>query len=97
DNSSDDLPEAEVSEETKKTLPETEIKIKILEDTKANDSKAQSLITVLSDDEPENFSDDEEFTNDNEEDGSFCGFTDDDDEGYYYDLNTGETYTKSEH
>ncbi|CAG8576296.1 4956_t:CDS:2, partial [Paraglomus occultum] len=62
DNSSDDLPEAEVS------------------DTKANDNKPQSLITALSDDEPENFSDDDEFTNDNEEDGSFCGFSDDDDE-----------------
>ncbi|CAG8706455.1 4928_t:CDS:2, partial [Ambispora leptoticha] len=30
--------------------------------------------------EPENFSDDDEFTNDNEDDGSFCGFSDDDDE-----------------
>ncbi|CAG8648093.1 10796_t:CDS:1, partial [Paraglomus occultum] len=64
-------------------------------DTKANDNKPQSLITALFDDEPENFSDDDEFTNDNEEDESFCGFSDDDDEGYYYDLNTGETYTKS--
>ncbi|CAG8731183.1 1920_t:CDS:2, partial [Racocetra persica] len=27
----------------------------------------------------------------------FCGFSDDDDEGYYYDFNTGKTYTKSEH
>ncbi|CAG8650987.1 449_t:CDS:1, partial [Ambispora gerdemannii] len=30
------------------------------------------------------------------DDDGFCGFSDDDDEGYYYDLNTGETYTKSE-
>ncbi|CAG8805701.1 4978_t:CDS:1, partial [Racocetra persica] len=64
-------------------------------DTNANDNKPQSLITALSDDELENFSDDDEFTNDNEEDGSFCSFSDDDDEGYYYDLNTSETYTKS--
>ncbi|CAG8614453.1 2087_t:CDS:1, partial [Paraglomus occultum] len=30
------------------------------------------------------------------DDVSFYGFSDDDDEGYYYDLNTGETYKKSE-
>ncbi|CAG8438633.1 628_t:CDS:1, partial [Acaulospora colombiana] len=33
-------------------------------DTNANDNKPQSLITALSDDEPENFSSDDEFTND---------------------------------
>ncbi|CAG8622393.1 2679_t:CDS:2, partial [Ambispora leptoticha] len=46
-------------------LPE----IEILEDTKANDSKPQSLITALSDDEPENFSDDDDSFNNNEDDG----------------------------
>ncbi|CAG8532455.1 10872_t:CDS:2 [Paraglomus occultum] len=90
DNSSDDqdleLPEASINASTGTEVSE-------VSDTNANDNKPQSLITALSDDEPENFSD--EFTNDNEEDGSFCTFSDDDDEGYYYDLNTSETYTKS--
>ncbi|CAG8644920.1 12227_t:CDS:2, partial [Ambispora leptoticha] len=41
---------------------------------------------------------DDEFSDNNEEedDGGYCGFSNDD-EGYYYDLNTGETYTKSEY
>ncbi|CAG8581925.1 16464_t:CDS:2, partial [Dentiscutata erythropus] len=73
----------------------TILSVSRISDTNANDNKPQSLITALSDDELENFSDDDEFTNDNEEDGSFCSFSDDDDEGYYYDLNTSETYTKS--
>ncbi|CAG8447413.1 8942_t:CDS:2 [Ambispora leptoticha] len=30
------------------------------------------------------------------DDDGFCGFSDDDDEGYYYDLSTGETYRKSD-
>ncbi|CAG8760674.1 701_t:CDS:1, partial [Gigaspora rosea] len=51
-----------------------------ISDTNANNNKLQSLITALFDDEPEIFSDDDEFTNDNEEDGSFCSFSDDDDE-----------------
>ncbi|CAG8733687.1 11017_t:CDS:2, partial [Racocetra fulgida] len=80
DSSSDDLPEAELSEEAKKTLPGTEINVlpeKVLPeieilDTKANDSKPQSLITALSDDEPENFSDDDDSFNNNEDDGEFC-------------------------
>ncbi|CAG8601028.1 9893_t:CDS:2 [Cetraspora pellucida] len=82
DNSSDDLPEAELSEEAKKTLPGTEISVlpeKVLPEieilnTKANDSKPQSLITALSDDEPENFSDDDNSFNNNEDDGkvSYC-------------------------
>ncbi|CAG8845075.1 10211_t:CDS:1, partial [Racocetra persica] len=59
--------------------------------------KPQSLITALSDDEPENFSDDNDSFNNNEDDGEFCGFSDNDDEGYYYDFNTGKTYTKSEY
>ena len=94
DNSSDDqdseLPEASVNASTGTEVSE-------VSDTNANDNKPQSLITTLSDDEPENFSDDDEFTNDNEEDGSFCGFSDDDDEGYYYDLNTGETCRRQSH
>ncbi|CAG8598781.1 1883_t:CDS:2 [Ambispora gerdemannii] len=77
DNSSDDqdseLPEASVNASTGTEVSE-------VSDTNANDNKPQSLITTLSDDEPENFSDDDEFTNDNEDDGSFCGFSDDDDE-----------------
>ncbi|CAG8655181.1 2164_t:CDS:2, partial [Racocetra fulgida] len=83
-----ELPEASVNASTGTEVSE-------ISDTNANDNKPQSLITALSDDELENFSDDDEFTNDNEEDGSFCSFSDDDDEGYYYDLNTSETYTKS--
>ncbi|CAG8599206.1 17612_t:CDS:2, partial [Racocetra persica] len=38
-----------------------------------------------------------EDANASKDDDGFCGFSDDDDEGYYYDLNTGETYTKSEY
>ncbi|CAG8563072.1 1449_t:CDS:2 [Cetraspora pellucida] len=80
DNSLDDLPEAELSEEAKKTLPRTEISVlpkKVLPeieilDTKANDSKPQSLITALSDDEPENFFNNDDFFNNNEDDGKFC-------------------------
>ncbi|CAG8622197.1 1180_t:CDS:2, partial [Diversispora eburnea] len=105
DNSSDDLPETEVSipidqdesktrsstfSELSEALVNTSTGTEVSEvsDTKANVNKPHSLITALSDDEPENFSDDND-------DRSFCGFFDDDDRGYYYDLNTGETYTKS--
>jgi len=42
-------------------------------------------------------SEDGDFSDNDKEkdDDEFCGFSDDD-EGYYYDLNTGETYTKSD-
>ncbi|CAG8558174.1 8015_t:CDS:2 [Diversispora eburnea] len=78
--------DSELSEASVNTSTGTEVSE--VSDTKANVNKPHSLITALSDDEPENFSDDND-------DGSFRGFSDDDDGGYYYDLNTGETYTKS--
>ncbi|CAG8625674.1 9936_t:CDS:2 [Paraglomus brasilianum] len=86
DNSSDDQDESKTRSSASSELPEASVnastgtEVSEVSDTNANDNKPQSLITALSDDEPENFSDDDEFTNDNEEDGSFCGFSDDDDE-----------------
>ncbi|CAG8477005.1 14050_t:CDS:2 [Ambispora leptoticha] len=43
---------------------------------------------------PEQYSN--HFNSEPSDDDGFCGFSDNDDEGYYYDLNTGETYTKSD-
>ncbi|CAG8666065.1 8007_t:CDS:2, partial [Ambispora gerdemannii] len=72
-NSSDNLPEAKISIsiDQDSELPEASVNAS---------TRTKSLITALSDDEPENFSDNDEFTNNNEEDESFCGFSDDNDE-----------------
>ncbi|CAG8534785.1 32919_t:CDS:2, partial [Racocetra persica] len=42
-------------------------------------------------------SDDEGSFNNNKDDREFCGFSDNEDERYYYNLNTGEIYRKSDH
>ncbi|CAG8630769.1 19863_t:CDS:2, partial [Racocetra persica] len=73
-----------------------------LSNDRDSDSSEVKIQVSVPDDEDSNYDyDDEDFSDDNNEDDdkddrSFCGFSDDD-EGYYYDLNTGETYTKSEH
>ncbi|CAG8625543.1 16898_t:CDS:2, partial [Racocetra persica] len=66
------------------------------------DSSEVKIQVSIPDDEDFNYDyNDEDFSDNNNEDDdkddeSFCGFSDDN-KDYYYDLNTGETYTKSEH
>ena len=77
------------SSDIKKTLPEFEVSntptLSNLETVPEESTEIQASV-FYEDVNDKNFSDD-----------GFCGFSDDDDEGYYYDLNTGETYTKSEY
>ncbi|CAG8822485.1 38398_t:CDS:1, partial [Gigaspora margarita] len=67
-----------------------------------SDSLEIKIQMSIPDDENSNYDyDDEDFSNnynedDDKDDGSFCGFFDDN-KGYYYNLNIGKAYTKSEH
>ncbi|CAG8715105.1 45930_t:CDS:2 [Gigaspora margarita] len=105
DNSSDDLIETEINEEAKrissetedvKSLPETEVSI-----SAKSISKEPETVNVF-DKYNENdgeFSDDndDEFSDDND-DGDYCGFSDEDEPGYYYDLSSGKkTYKNSDY
>ncbi|CAG8637943.1 240_t:CDS:1, partial [Funneliformis caledonium] len=89
---------------TSKSLPDVEICEETLEERPIGPEK--SLLDV-SNDRDSGYECDFKDVYDNDEDDSQSedvanalkgddGFSDDDDEGYYYDLNTGETYTKSD-
>ncbi|CAG8615654.1 8179_t:CDS:2 [Ambispora gerdemannii] len=83
----DDLPKASSEKVSLEKFPETKVSVSSL-DTKANVGESQSLITTLSNDEPEDFS------NNNEADDMCIMYSDDDDAGYYYNLNSREKFYK---
>ncbi|CAG8732176.1 15080_t:CDS:2, partial [Cetraspora pellucida] len=73
-----------------------------LSNNQDSDSSEVKIQMSVPNDKDSNYNyDDEDFSDNNNEDDdkdnrSFCSFSDDD-EGYYYELNTSETYIKSEH
>ncbi|CAG8599979.1 7743_t:CDS:2, partial [Dentiscutata erythropus] len=90
--STDSISKTEACEEAKKTLPETEVA------NETSESVATASVHDSNPDCPEgNNSSDTSDSDDSENNDDYMGaMYSDDDEGYYYNLNTGETYRKSD-
>ncbi|CAG8605642.1 14334_t:CDS:2, partial [Ambispora leptoticha] len=86
------LPEVDICEEIDRYSDPSEVKIQV----SAPDNSRSGDAIASEDSNYEYDFEDPYDNNEEEDDDGFCGFSDDDYEGYYYDLNTGETYTKSE-
>ncbi|CAG8626696.1 11964_t:CDS:2 [Ambispora gerdemannii] len=63
-------------------------------DNSEDDSQSENTNTTKDNENNEDFFNNDEDDNDK---GGSCEFSDDNKEGYYYDLNISETYTKSDH